>query len=253
MADNQDQIKEIITQLQRTIENVQALLSLLTAPLDSLGILPPQFRKYNTNPLAPHSVNVLKHIPPIQTALLEHILPTWDTVLRGHKPNATHLVKQYFCPDSFVNALPVSGDLALKGYETILTGKLSPEGIKLLESITKDYPIDRLWTAVFGGTISTLRTNSAQKDRDPAVRSLMWEDCVRDIVSIPAKVANAIGSHGDGRKLDIPTLLENGLFLNEVCTRVEVLVERFTKQPVRGEVDCFCIASRSLKKRVLFA
>lgn len=235
MTDNQDQIKEIITLLQRPIENIQTLLSLLTAPLDSLGILPPQFRQYNTNSLAPHSVNVSKHIPPIQTALLEHILPTWEAVLLGNKPDATHLVKQYFCPDSFVNALPVSGDLALKGYETILTSRLSPEGIRLLESLTKDYPIDRLWTAVFGRLTSTLQSSSGQKDRDSAARNLLWEDCVRDVVSIPAKVANAIGGTSGGRDVNVPPSLENGVFLNQVCMRVEVLVDRFAKQPARGE------------------
>lgn len=227
MVDIQGHIKDIIAQLQHPIDNLQTLLSLLTAPLDALAILPPQFRKYNTHPLPPHSVNIRKHIPHIQRALLEHILPTWDTVLKDHRPDATHLVKQYFCPDPFVNALPVSGGLALKAYETILAGKLSHKAINLLESLAYEYPVDRLWSVVFD---QKTPDEQEQTDKGVAVKNLMWEDCVRDVVSVPTKVANAMAGHFS----DIPSILENGSYLNEVCRRVEMLVEKFSKQPIRG-------------------
>ncbi|KAF9451205.1 hypothetical protein P691DRAFT_663711 [Macrolepiota fuliginosa MF-IS2] len=228
MADIQGQVKETIARLQQPIDNLQTLLSLLAAPLDNFGILPPQFRKYNTDPLPPNSVNVRKHISPIQCALLEHILPVWDTALRDNKPSATLLVKQYFCPDPFVNARPVSGDISLKAYETILTGRLGHDGIRFLESLAREYPMDRLWTAVFEGTTSAL-----EKDQHLAVKDLTWEDCVRDVISVPAKVANAVGSAGRG--LDIPPVLENGMYLNGVCRRVEVLVEKLSQRPARSE------------------
>lgn len=56
---------------------------------------------------------------------------------------------------------------------------------------------------------------------------------MRDVVSVPAKVANAVGNVGRG--LDVPSVLENGTYLNEVCRRVEALVERSSKQYMRGE------------------
>ncbi|KAF5358532.1 hypothetical protein D9756_001830 [Leucocoprinus leucothites] len=233
MADsygNHDQVKEIITRLQQPIQRLEILLSLLTAPLDNLSLLPPAFRKFNTNPLPSRSVNVRKHIPPIQRALLDHIYPTWDTVLRDHKPDATILLRQYFCPDTFVNVLPISGHLALSSYETLSAGRLSRDGIQLLGNLAHEYPIDRLWTTLFEEKLPP-----DQRESDAAVKNLTWEDCVRDVVSVPAKVANAVGSSGRGN--DMPPILETGVYLNNMCKRVEVLVERMSKRPVREWTD----------------
>jgi hypothetical protein len=57
----------------------------------------------------------------------------------------------------------------------------------------------------------------------------LWEDCVKDVVSVPAKVANATGGRSD-----IPSGLESGTYINGVCRRVEVLIERFSKRPGQG-------------------
>ena len=225
---NHDKIKQIITRLQQPIDSFQILLLLLTAPLDNLGILPPVFRKYNTDPLSVHSVDVRKHIPLIQHALLDHIYPTWNTVLHDHNPDATLLLSQYFCPDTFVNALPVSGSFALISYETLLTGKIGRVSIQLFQKLTQEYPIDRLWTAVFEE-----KSVMSQRDGDILTKqNLTWEDCVRNVVSVPAKVANAAGAIGEN--MDIPFALENGVYLNGVCRRIEVLVERMSERPVRG-------------------
>ncbi|KXN87756.1 DNA replication checkpoint protein tel2 [Leucoagaricus sp. SymC.cos] len=228
MTDNYDKVKNIIVQLQQPIDSLQILLSLLTAPLDNLGLLPPAFRSHNTTSLPPRSVNVRKHISPIQRALIEHIYPTWDTVLRDHKPDATALVKQYFCPDAFVNALPVSGHVALTAYETLLSSSFRRDSIQLLESLAREYPIDRLWTTLFE---EKLPEDREKNDAEIAVKNLDWEDSVRDTMSVPAKVANAIGSSERGS--DIPPLLENATYVNTVCKRVEVLAERMSRRPIR--------------------
>jgi len=223
-----DRIKQIITRLQQPIGSLKILLSLLTAPLDDLGILPPVFCKYNTDPLSAHSVNIQKHIPLIQHTLLDYIYPTWNTVLHDHTPDGTLLLWQYFCPDTFVNALPVSGCLALISYETLLARKLGCNDIYLFEKLARDYPIDRLWTAVFeaGSTLTQRGGDTVLK------KNLTWEDCVRDVVSVPAKVANAVGAAEGG--VDVPSALENSVYLNGVCRRIEVLVERMSQRPVGG-------------------
>jgi len=223
-----NRIKQIITQLQRPIGSLKILLSFLTAPLDDLGILPPVFRKHNTDPLSAHSVNVRKHIPLIQHTLLDYIYPTWNTVLHDHTPDATLLLEQYFCPDTFVNALPVSGCLALISYETLLARRLGRDEIHLFQKLAKDYPIDRLWTAIFEE-----KSILNQRDGDTVhvlKKDLTWEDCVRDVVSVPAKVANAVGAAGG----DVPSALENSVYLNGVCRRIEVFVERMSQRPVGG-------------------
>ncbi|EKM82953.1 hypothetical protein AGABI1DRAFT_69024 [Agaricus bisporus var. burnettii JB137-S8] len=218
MVDIHDEAKDTITQLQHPIRDLQTLLSLLTAPLDALGILPPQFHKYNTHPLPSNSITIRKHVSLIQRALLEHVLPTWDVVLQDNKPDALHLITQYFCPDPFVSSLSVSGELALKAYETILTSQIGSHAINLLEHLAHQYPVDSLWTVIFS------------QSQDSAVKNVLWEDCVRDVVSVPAKVANAMAE----RSSEIPLNLENGTYINGVCRRVEVLVQRFSRRPSQG-------------------
>jgi telomere length regulation protein len=217
MVDVHDEAKDTITQLQHPIDDLQTLLSLLTTPLDALGILPPQFHKYNIRPLPSNPIIIRKHAPLIQRALLEHVLPTWDTALKDNDPNALHLITQYFCPDPFVSSLPVSGELALKAYETILTSQIGYHAVNLLERLAHQYPVDSLWTIIFS------------QGRDSVVKNVLWEDCVKDVVSVPAKVANAMGGHSD-----IPFKLESGTYINGVCRRVEVLVERFSRRPGQG-------------------
>jgi len=58
-------------------------------------------------------------------------------------------------------------------------------------------------------------------------KDLSWEDCVRDIVSVPAKVANAVGAAGEDE--DVPSALEDSVYLNGVCRRIEVFVERMSQ------------------------
>jgi len=229
-----NRIKQTITRLQQPIGSLKILLSLLTAPLDDLGILPPVFRKYNTDPLSAHSVDVRKHIPLIQHALLDHIHPTWNTVLHDHTPDATLLLWHYFCPDTFVNALPVSGCLALISYETLLARRLGRDEIHLFQKLAQDYPIDRLWTAVFEE--KSILTERGGNTVQGLKKELIWEDCVRDVVSVPAKVANAVGAAGEDVDVDVdvPFALENGVYLNGVCRRIEVLVERMSQRPVGG-------------------
>ena len=59
---------------------------------------------------------------------------------------------------------------------------------------------------------------------------------MRDVVSVPAKVANAVGAAGEDVDVDVDvsSVLENGVYLNGVCRRIEVLVERMSQRPVGG-------------------
>ncbi|GLB35344.1 putative telomere length regulation protein [Lyophyllum shimeji] len=206
MEDAQAQVRDVIDALQRPVPDLPTLLVLLSAPLDSLGLLPPQFRRYNTTPLPRGSVGVHKHIPSFQRVLLEHIAPTWDTILA--EENATPLLDQYFCPDSFSYASPVAGDVALLAYSTITAQALTTYAIYLLTRLASEYPIDRLHSAVFSW-------NSEQ----PSNRMVVWEDCVRSVMAVPAKVSNAIAGAGD-----VPPLLEHGTYYNNVCVRTESLI-----------------------------
>lgn len=210
-------VQDVIDQLQRPVPNLSTLLTLLSGPLDCLGLLPPQFRCYNLAHLPDGSINVYKHIPSIQRALLEHILPTWDTALA--EKDVTLLLEQYFCPDSFSFASPVAGEIVLLAYSTITSQPLGMHAIHLLARLTTEYPLDRLHSAIFA------RKNPSRSSE----QMLAWEDCVRNVVVVPGKVANAVPTN-----VDISPLLEHATYYNNVCIRCECLISSLSSKTFKG-------------------
>lgn len=207
-------VREVINQLQAPVSDIQTLLALLSGPLDCLGLLPPQFRRYNVQPLPYGAVTVSRHIPLLQRALLEHVAPTWDTAIV--EENATPLLEQYLCPDSFSFASSAAGDVALLAYSTIMTIQpLTEYAIRVLARLSVEYPVDRLYPAVFPGGGTTSR------------RELGWEDCVRNLAMVPGKVANAVGGKG-------PPALEHGTYFNNFCVRCECLISSLSIKPSKG-------------------
>ncbi|KAG6874838.1 hypothetical protein C0993_012004 [Termitomyces sp. T159_Od127] len=200
-----DQLRDVIDKLQQPVLDLSALLSLLCGPLGSLGLLPPKYGRYNTSPLSNGAVNIRKHLPAIQRALLEYVAPTWNTRLA--EEDASPLMDQYFCPDNFSFAHSSSGDVAIMAYSTITSQPLTNYAIDLLARLAYEYPVDRLHLAVFTANQS-----------DSAVRMLAWEDCVRCVLSVPAKVSNAIGTG------QVPAQLEHSAYYNNVSVRTERLV-----------------------------
>lgn len=201
--DNNPNTRDVIKQLRLPIGDITTLLALLSAPLDCLGLLPPSLRKYNINPLLDDTTQVLRHIPTIQQAIIQYIFPIWEAALA--KINATSILEQYFCPDSFSYALSSSGDVALFAYSTILSVPLSAYSIRLLERLTKEYPVDRLHRAIFSGD------STSKKD-------MLWEDCIRNLAAVPAKVANFAGTD------PIPSSLEQGDYFTSLSVRCEALI-----------------------------
>ncbi|KAG6872815.1 hypothetical protein C0995_006414 [Termitomyces sp. Mi166 len=212
------QVRDVIDKLQRPVPDLSTLLSLLCGPLGSLGLLPPRYSRYNTSPLPNRSVNIQKHIPALQRALLEHIAPTWELLLA--EEDASALMDQYFCPDNFSFACSASGDVAVMAYSTITSQRLTKYTIGLLGRLAYEYPVDRLHSSIFTANQS-----------DGAVRMLAWEDCVRSIMSIPGKVANAIAGAGE-----VPTQLEHGTYYDNVSMRTESLVFLLSSKSSRDAV-----------------
>ncbi|KAF4603911.1 telomere binding protein [Pleurotus pulmonarius] len=209
-----DQVRDIIQRLQAPVPDLPTVLALLSAPLAALGLLPPRFRGHNQNALPEGAFKLGRHIPSIQEAILLKIVPTWEQVLQEN--DALLLADQYFCPDSFWCATDEAGHVALLAYSTLLSTPLNAYSLRLLTRLTREYPIDRLFQAVFvlKGSKSALSTHEYQK------RSIQWEDCVQNIISVPAKAANAALAS----KIAVPELLEHGAYLNNLCIRCEQLI-----------------------------
>ncbi|KAH0830519.1 telomere length regulation protein-domain-containing protein [Lanmaoa asiatica] len=218
--------KDVLSQLQTQITEFQTLLPLLCLPLARVNLLPPQFQRFNTLPSEEVTVVITKVFPPIQRALLDSILPTWETIL--DEEGCSALILQYFCPGAFSNASSPAGDVALCAYSTILSLPLHQRCVDLLLRLAKEYPIDRLFRAVC--TI-----------RDPARRSVSWDDCLRNIFAAPIKIANALKEQG------IPTDLGLPDYHNNLSIRTELLIHALSKHIISS---FFRSALPSIRRRL---
>ncbi|OCH95315.1 telomeric DNA binding protein [Obba rivulosa] len=210
------QIQNIIAHLQSTIPNTSTLIQLLSVPLATIGLLPPRYRRRDDETLSSKGFDIDRHIPPLQRALLEHVIPNWEPILSQEK--ALDLVEQYFCPDSISFASPAARRVALHAYSTILSLPLTQYSIRLLARLCKSYPIDVLHSVVYSG----YDNSSSGK------HTITWEDCVRNVAAIPAKVANAVAV-----STEIPHDLEQGTYFDQLSMRCEHLMHRLSSKPSR--------------------
>ena len=214
--DDNSLVWETINRLHNAVQELPELLCLLTAPLETLGLLPPQYTRYNTNPLPAGSIRISKHLPPLQRVLLEHVIPIWESSLK--EKHLYGLVEQYFCPDAFSFGQSAAGELAIYAYSTILSLPLVDYSTYFLVRLSQAYPIDVAWSIIFGASSREVRR-----------AELTWEDFVREIAAVPGKVANALGAQSA-----IPPELEHGAYFNRISRRCEVLVKNASMKRVRG-------------------
>lgn len=222
------QIQSLLEQLRGTsITDPEELLRLLASPLDDIGLLPPQFRKYLnfTDAGSPLHVSIRNHIPQLQRVLLTHVYPIWAPVLSSTDSLGTgvELLAQYFCPDAFLNSRTEAGEVALLAYSTLLsTLPMTLYATELLARLTVEYPIDRLFKAALDS-----------KENNSAHSGLIWEDCVRNLCMVPDKVANAVqGAKTSDR---IPEALENAAYFERLCIRCEELIYSLSQTPRKGK------------------
>ncbi|KAJ3856982.1 telomere length regulation protein-domain-containing protein [Lentinula lateritia] len=208
----ESEVRNLIHELQHPVSDYSTLSSLIAAPLGCLSLLPPVFRRYNINSLPSDSIRLSVHVPLLQRALLQHVLPNWDLELK--KQGDLTLLDQYFCPDLFSFASPAAGEVAVLAYSTLVSLPITDHSLRLLARLSKEYPVDRLHTAIF-----------SQND-SPAKSNQKWEDCIQNVVAIPAKVGNYCGA----RKLNVPAALEHGVYFNNLSVRCESLVWASSKE-----------------------
>jgi len=172
----QDDLKQILDALQSPISDLETLLTLLARPLESIGLLQKRFQKYASEKLPKGSFNIPKHLPAIQRALLQNVLPSWDSAL--HEENALEILDQFFCPTPSVSQN--AGRTALEAYATILFTPFNTFSVQYLSQLARSYPIQTLFDCVFDSN-------------PPNIAAIRWEDCVRVVISVPVKVANFCG------------------------------------------------------------
>jgi telomere length regulation protein len=217
MVDDSNQIRNVISKLQSRISDLPNLLALISGPLDCIGLLPPHYKQYNTAPLHLEAFNTSRHLPPLQRALLEHVIPDWEPNLSQEK--LMPLVEQWFIPDTFSYATSAAGEVAVHAYTSILALPFTPYSMNLLARLTKTYPLDRLHASVF-----------SHVNRDTSRQThLAWEDVVKSALSVPTRVANALGGIRD-----IPKELELGPYFTHLSLRCEVLLWKLSQEYAEG-------------------
>lgn len=170
-------IQEWLEQVR--VADQSALLQLLAAPLaHCFGILPAHLKRYNTLPLGFELV-LDRHVPQLQHILLERDLDS-----------QIPLIDQYFCPEKSED--PLSARIALHAYSSLLSFRITVFSVARLARLSELYSVDKLYDAVFQPDIATSK------------RKILWEQCVKDIAAVPAKIANAL--EGSDR---IPASLEH--------------------------------------------
>jgi telomere length regulation protein len=214
MSDVVDQVQDVIHQLRLPVPNISTLISLLCSPLDRIGLLPLAYKHLNVNPLQDSAeFSIVRYIPPLQRALLEHIVPTWQPVLV--EQNALSLLEQYFCPAAL--SLSVAGQVALLAYPSILSLTFSDYSIQLLARLFEKFPIDRLYFTLFFDVEHSSKL------------AVSWEDHVRNVVVVPAKVANIAGGKGF-----ILPILEQGAYFNALSVQCETLIYALSSKSCPG-------------------
>ncbi|KAF9653888.1 hypothetical protein BDM02DRAFT_3086639 [Thelephora ganbajun] len=214
-----DDVKQILDALQSPISDLETLLPLLARPLESIGLLQTQSQKYVSEKLPRGSLNIPKHLPVIQRALLQNILPSWDNAL--YEENALELADQFLCP-----TLPTPQNAtrtALEAYGTILSAPFNDFSIRYLSQLARSYTIQTLFYCVF--------------DSDPPnIAALRWEDCVRAVISVPTKVANFCG-----HEQPVPDNLQYDTYIAGLCSHTEDTIWRLSS-PERTQALSYLLA-----------
>ena len=216
--DTGNQVRDVLHKLQSPVPNLPTLLALISSLLDCVGLLPPHYKRYNTAPLHSTAFNPQRHLPPLQRALLEHVIPTWESDLSREK--LMPLVEQWFIPDAFSYTSPATGEVTVHAYNSILSLPFTPYSMNLLARLTKAYPIDRLHTSVF---------SRPSKGSSPRQTTLAWEDVVKSVLSVPARVANFVEGKGEP-----PKDLEQGPYFANLCVRCEALLWKLSQEHTEG-------------------
>ena len=215
----QDDVKQILDSLQSPIPDLETLLNLLARPLQSIGLLQTRFQKYVPEKLPQGSLSIPKHLPVIQRALVQTILPSWDSAL--HEENVQEIAEEFLCPTSSPSRNATR--TALEAYITILSAPFNTFSIRYLSRLTESYHIQLLFDCVF-------------ESNPPDIAAIRWEDCVRAMISLPTKVANFCG-----HKHSVPGNIQYDTYVANLCSHTEGIIERLTSpnSNSRGEFSKF--------------
>lgn len=202
----QDDVRQILDALQSPVSDLETLLILLARPLESIGLLQTRFQRYALEKLQKGAFNIPKHLPVVQRALLQNILPSWESAL--HEGGALDIADQFLCPVPSTSQNAVRA--ALEAYTTIMSAPFNTFSVRYLSQLTRSYPMQTLFDCVFDLN-------------PPDIAALHWEDCVRVVISAPTKVANYCG-----HKHPVPDNLRHDAYITDLYSSTGDIIWRLS-------------------------
>lgn len=211
-----DVLRTCIEQLQRPIEDVHTLLRALCPPLEALGVLPTKYEQYVDVRIRPTSQVTVRNVSRIQSAVLQYHLPVWEVELE--KQHLSLVLDLWLCPEHSVrNKGP--GTIAVEAYASFASSSCTEQILHRLARLVAAYPIEVVHGIIYDHVTSD----------DPKVQ-LHWEDAVRVLVSVPAKLANAAAA----LKTEVPISLQYGAYFSRLCVGLELLVYEHCPRRSKG-------------------
>lgn len=208
-----DDVATTLRALHAPIYELQGLLHLLIPPLKAIGLLPIGSGDHDVKPLH-SSINIPYHIPLIQHALIEKVAPIWQSALR--ESGNLQLLVQYFCPIRVHGHALAVAEVVTLAYSTIVSIPLTDFSVHLLQRLSTCYSMVNIYKMIF--------------QRFSKKQEVIWEDYVRNFLSIPTRIANHIAERGGY----VPPSLENKTYLQRVCLQCEQLIAYVSSQDVNG-------------------
>ena len=183
-------LRESLSQLQGPIHDLQTLTNLLASSLAAYGILLLRYQSFAETPIPSlGKQNAVRLIPQFQLAILEQVLPNWEQTLE--EKDLLPLVQQWFCPVN--SSSEYATDVARHALSSILGVPLRQSTVAILERLLYHYPLSSIYCQFFPVTGAL------------SIVAIDWDEYLKDIFSLPVKVANASGLGG----IHISEQLEN--------------------------------------------
>jgi hypothetical protein len=160
---------DLLRAIESKEEDLTVITKLLNKPLLCLGFGAGQTED------APTAREVSRYIPQIQHAILVHVAVTWHDLLKESGQDGT--LQAYFIPPE--HTLPFQGLIAVLAYSSLTALPFNSFASSLLSSLVKTFGIDVCYNIL-----------RAAIDLHPSKRTLLWEDYVRTVLSLPIRMAN---------------------------------------------------------------
>ena len=216
MTTPQSALQELREALRSPVPTVDDFVFHLSSTLDALGI---QQGKV-VGAVAVGGSGAVKAIGrsmgSIQQALLHTAVPTF---LHALDDRGRELLDTFFAPrpaSQSATDAAIRTHIALAAYQTFSAQLSARPGLAPLPLVSRTYVLDVLDSLarnyrleeIYGAIWSRVK-DGAESSKEACSKQLMWEDMVRVLVSLPAKVGNVVGQWNVERwKGDIPERLQ---------------------------------------------